>query len=97
MAGFQITLDHAGIAEVLKSAAMAAAVHAAAETVAANARGIRVEEIPGEIQLPVEVTDHITDRARSSVTLAHPAGQAVQAKYGVLTKGAAAAGGSVSG
>lgn len=93
----KVTLDHAGIGAILKSGPMAAAVHAAAEEIASKARGIMVEGIPGNVALPVEVTDSVSDRARSSVTLAHPAGQAAQAKHGVLTGGAAGAGFEVSG
>lgn len=93
----RVTLDHAGLAAILKSGPMAAAVHAAAEQIADRARGIMVEGVPGDVELPVEVTDQVSDRARSSVTLAHPSGQAVQAKHGVLTGGAAGAGFEVSG
>jgi hypothetical protein len=86
-----------GIAEVAKSAAVAREITALAERVAANVRaqGIHVEGEPGDVALPVEVTSYTTDRARSSVTITHPAGQAVQAKHGSLTKAAAQAGLSV--
>lgn len=92
-----LKLDHAGLAAILKSAEMAAAVKSIAEDIANNARGIMVEGVPGNVALPVEVKSSVTDRARASVTLAHPSGLAVQAKHGVLTGGAAGAGMEVSG
>jgi hypothetical protein len=79
--------------EIARSAGMRAALHEAGEAIAENVRaqGIRVEHIPGDIELPVEVDDD------GSVTLAHPSGQAVQAKDGALTKAAAQAGLDVRG
>lgn len=95
---FNIKLDHAGIAEILKSSEMAAAVTDIAEHIAENARGIMVDGIPGAIPLPVEVVTRETPtRAAARVTLAHPSGMAVQAKHGVLTGGAAGAGVEVTG
>lgn len=52
---------------------------------AVEAAGIRVEGEPGRIDLPVTVT--VTGsgrRARARVILDHPAGQAVEAKHGLL-------------
>lgn len=95
---FNIKLDHAGIAEILKSSEMAAAVTEIAENIADNARGIMVEHVPGDIPLPVEVKTRVgPTRVEASVTLAHPSGLAVQAKHGVLTGGAAGAGHEVTG
>lgn len=93
----RIRLDHAGIAQILKSAPIAAAVKRAAETVAQNVRdqGIKVGDRDGgahEYDLPVTVTMVTTDRAHANVTIAHPSGIAVQAKHGALTKAAAQAG-----
>lgn len=92
-----IRLNHKGIEEILKSAPMAAAVKAAAEQVAQNVRDmdIKVGDKDGgkhEYDLPVTVTMVTTDRAHALVTLAHPAGEAVQAKHGALTKAAAQTG-----
>lgn len=99
MARGDVRLDHGGIAALLKSGAMQALVSLAAEKVAANVRsqGIMVEGEPGDVALPVEVSTTMTDRAHASVTLAHPAGKAVQAKHGALTKAASAAGLEVNG
>lgn len=95
-------LDHAGIAAVLKGPLMQAAVKAAAEAVADNVRAqdIKVGDRDGgphEYDLPVTVQMSTTDRAHANVTLAHPAGMAVQAKHGALTKAAAQAGLDVRG
>ena len=93
----RITLNSPGIQALLKSPTVVAAVAAAAESVADNVRalGIGVGDRDGgahEYDLPVTVKNKITDRAKSSVSLAHPAGQAVQAKHGALTKAAAQVG-----
>lgn len=41
---------------------------------------------------PVTVRAYTTDRAAAAVTIAHPAGLAIQAKHGALTKAAASVG-----
>jgi hypothetical protein len=89
-----IDLSDRGMEALAKSAAVAALVAKAAEEVADNVRsqGIRVQGIPGDVELPVKVSTYETDRARASVTLAHPAGLAVQAKHGALSRAAASAG-----
>lgn len=98
----QVKLNGRGIEELLKSARVDAATKAAAEAVAANIRnmGIKVGDKDGgphEYDLPVEVFPHTTDRAHVVVALAHPSGEAVQAKWGALTKAAAQAGLDVKG
>lgn len=85
------------VEQVLKGGPMTAAVKAAAEQVAAGVRdmNITVGDVDGgkhEIPLPVTVKVVTTDRAHGIVALAHPAGEAVQAKHGALTKAAAQAG-----
>lgn len=102
MARSRVKLNHAGIAAALKSREMHAAVEAEAEKVKANVEGmgITVGGFRGdsdEIPLPVEVTMTTTDRAHANVNLAHPAGAAVQAKRGALTKAAGQAGLDVRG
>lgn len=70
------------------------------EAVADNIRdqGIRVEGEPGDIALPVKVfADMTSEGARVSVEIDHPSGKAVQAKHGVITRAAAAAGLRVQG
>lgn len=88
---FDFIRDTAGIAELEKSDGVAAAVKALAVQVAANAESQHRAVSSGQV-LPVKVDTYTTDRAAASVTLAHPAGLAMQAKYGVLTKAAAGAG-----
>lgn len=46
----------------------------------------------GGVAAPVTVADYSTDRAISVVAIAHPAGLAIQAKHGALTRAAAACG-----
>lgn len=94
-----VKLDSGGIGALLKSGAMHDLVQSVAEEVAENARaqGVMVDGVPGTTPLPVEVSMTTTDRARANVVLAHPAGIAVQAKHGALTKAAGAAGLGVSG
>lgn len=92
-----IRLSSPGVAAVLKSVAMHDAIEDVAEVVADNVRAqsIRVGDKDGgplERDLPVTVRMSTTDRAHANVTLAHPAGAAVQAKHGALTKAAGQAG-----
>lgn len=91
-----IKLDHAGIAVLLKDPMMQRAINLKTDQVARNVEraNIQVGAVAGSgtIALPVEVRHEVTDRARGTVTLAHPAGEAVQAKHGLLTKAAAQAG-----
>lgn len=99
MARAKVKLNHAGIAALLEDGGMRGLVAEAASAIAANCEGagIMVEGVPGRISLPVEVSITETDRAHGTVTLAHPSGQAVQAKHGLLTQAAAAAGLEVHG
>ena len=98
----KVRLNNAGIRSLLKSGPMLLTVKKAADDVAENVRdmGIQVGDRDGgprEVDLPVTVRVGTTDRAHASVTLAHPAGRAVQAKHGALTKAAARAGLKVRG
>lgn len=81
----KIRLDHDGIAEVLKSAEVAEAVHEIAEQRAANVRS-HPKVVEHGVADSVKVEDYVTDRAASAVVIAHPAGLPLQAKYGVLTR-----------
>ena len=101
MASDKVKLNHAGIAEVLKSTEMHRLIQDVTESVANNVReqGITVGDFRGngEIALPVKSDVTTTDRAHGSVLIAHPAGIAVQAKHGALTKAASEAGLQVKG
>ncbi len=89
-----VKLDHRGISQLLKSLEMREAVHSAAENAAAALRSD-----PSVVRNGVAVTveDYTTDRAACSVSIAHPAGVAIQAKHGSVTKAARAAGLQVKG
>lgn len=98
----KVNLDHSGIRALLQSTAMHRATQDAAEKVAdaVRAQGIKVGDKDGgrhEYDLPVKVEMTTTDRAHAFVSLAHPAGEAVQAKRGALTKAAAQSGLDVKG
>lgn len=98
----KVKLDSRGIEAILQSTATHRATQEAAEKVADNARamGVKVGDKDGgprEKDMPVEVSMTTTDRAHAFVTIAHPAGQAVQAKWGALTKSAREAGLDVKG
>ena len=80
--------DRAGLKALLKSGEMAALVDPKARQIAAN---VDNQLSRGE-EVPVVVDEYTTDRRAASVTLAHAAGLAMQAKYGTLTRAASAAG-----
>ena len=88
--GTKINPSREGRQEVLRSREMAAYVAEVAERVAEKVRAdaVSVEGVPGDVEIPVTVDQHETDRARASVSMNHPAGLAVQAKHGLLTKAA---------
>lgn len=84
----RIKLNRRGIGQVLRSADVQAMLAVKAEAVAeaVRAAGIRVEDEPGDIPLPV--TTNVTGRgvrARAYVNLDHESGEAVEAKHGILT------------
>jgi hypothetical protein len=81
----KVELDHEGIGEMLKSYPVRQEVMGAARQIAAHVEASFPE-------LPVEVHAYTTDRAAASVVIAHPAGLAVQAKHGALTRAASAEG-----
>lgn len=68
-----------------KSAGVRDVVKDAAEEYAANLRAL-------EPKYPIEVYHQTTDRARASVQIAHPAGRAIQAKRGSITRAASQTG-----
>jgi hypothetical protein len=96
MSGMNLRLDHAGIAEVLRTQCRGI-VDAAAASVVAFAEGEAPLVDRGRTRIPIDAAAQTTDRARAVVALKHPAGMAVQAKYGTLTRAAAAAGLEVNG
>ena len=103
MARIKVRLDLKGLEQIAMSRAMQFATRGAASEIADGVKGMNIrvgdkDGGPREVDLPVEIgemtvtTDMQLNRAKSSVTLAHPAGEAVQSKHGALTKAAAQAG-----
>lgn len=84
----KITLDHDGIGKMLKSPLVMAAIHERAEIVRAH---VSVHQSIRRHKMLVTVRHYVTDRAAAAVTIEHPGGLGVQAKYGVLSRAAGAA------
>lgn len=92
--------NEAALKRALGTSEMQEATDRLAEKLADEVRTQRtlVEGEPGILDLPVEVyQSDDADTAASAVILAHPAGLAVQAKHGSLTKAASALGLEVQG
>lgn len=91
-----VLLDSAGVRAHLNSPEVAAEVRAAAEKVAANVNAQGLTASSGAAKSGSAITavvwSYTTDRAAAAVSIQHPAGLAMQAKHGVLTKAATAAG-----
>lgn len=85
----KVRLDSAGIAAMLRSSEVADVVRSAADAVASAAEGDAAVVRNG---VPVKVLDGVSDRARSVVALAHPAGLGIQAKHGSLSRAVSTAG-----
>ncbi|GAB1641767.1 hypothetical protein [Krasilnikovia sp. MM14-A1259] len=81
----RLRLDHAGIAEVLRSAEVTFAVTAKAAEVQ---DAVETHHSVARHRMPVERHSYETDRAADAVTIAHPGGLGVEAKYGVLSEAA---------
>lgn len=89
-----VRLNKAALERVVRQRAGEATLRAARRVAdAVEAQGIRVgaeNDAPDEYPLPVQATSEPDGEAR--VTIDHPAGKAVQAKHGVLTRAAASLG-----
>ena len=96
MSRVDVDLDRSGVGVVAKSAQMMDAVEDAANRVAENVGAQGLVATSGSAESPAAITAEVetstTDRARAVVTISHPAGLAMQARHGVLTKAAASAG-----
>lgn len=89
----KLKLDHAGIAEILASDELAGVVGAAADRVAGSiSESVRSGEPLPVVVDDLGVTGRRAPRVTFAVTLAHAAGIGKEAKYGLLTGAAAAAG-----
>lgn len=82
----KLQLDSAGIGEILKGPEVRELIDGLAERVAADARA----RIPSSA--PVEVRGYTTDRGAATVVIAHREAMGWQARTGVLTRAAGAAG-----
>ena len=82
MSGNDFVLDHAGIREILKSAGVRREVDKLARTIADNV----------DPRYPVLVGSYTTDRAAANVTAMNVNSLADEAKLGILTQAASAAG-----
>lgn len=89
MARLRVQLDRAGIGAILRGSDARALVNGAAQSVAA---GVRVPD-GGR----VEISEYTTDRAGAAVEVIHPKAAGLQARDGILTAAAAAAGLQVRG
>lgn len=84
----RVKLNRRGMRDLLRSDGVQEMLRARAQAVADQvvAAGIRVDGVPGRTPLPVTVAVTAgAERARARVILDHPAGQAVEAKHGILT------------
>ncbi|GAA1780008.1 MULTISPECIES: hypothetical protein [Actinomycetes] len=79
-------LDTAGVREVLKGQAVRDLVDGYAQTVADNVKA----KVPSGV--PIEVRKYTTDRGAATVVVADVRGMAWQARDGILTQSASAAG-----
>ena len=82
-----VNLDYGAIGDILRDR-MAGPVRDAAESIAKQARQSSRTYPDAE----VTTKDFTTDRAVTTVMLAHPASPAIEAKHGVLTKAASSQG-----
>jgi hypothetical protein len=83
----RVNVKTAKVRRLLAQPGVVADIRARGERVkaAAESAGIRVEGIPGRIDLPVTLkVNRKRRRARARVILDHPSGQAVEAKHGLL-------------
>ena len=80
-----VVLDYAAIGRILRED-MRKPIDELAAKIAANV------DVGDVTDAEVVVTADTTDRAKAYVTIAHPAGMAMEAKYGTLKRAAAATG-----
>lgn len=83
--GYKVVLDRAAVGRILTTGALPNAVTALANTIASN---VRLPAGDGE----VVVEPYTTDRGAAAVVVKHKNAVGLQAKHGILTTAAAAAG-----
>lgn len=79
-------LDAAGVREVLKGTELRAAVDSLADQIAGHVRG----NVPADVVVSVKA--YTTDRGAASITVQDVRAMAWQARDGILTRAASAAG-----
>jgi hypothetical protein len=88
VATFRIELNRSGIRSLLNSREVRDMLLDRAEQVAeaARARGIMVEDEPGDVPLPIEARagGYGKTRTRAWVTIDHESGEAVESKHRLL-------------
>ncbi|GAA4680494.1 hypothetical protein [Nocardioides nanhaiensis] len=90
---WKVQLDRAGVGAILRTGEVPAAVNATAETIASGVRS----RLPSDGLGDVVVERYTTDRGAAAVVVRHPRAVGLQAKYGILTSAASAAGLTVRG
>jgi hypothetical protein len=93
MANVKIKLDHAGMAEILRDFPVAL-LDSEASKIASGAEGETASGKPVPVRRSNRTAKggRLSERPAVDVTLAHPAGQRIEAKRGTLARAAAAAG-----
>jgi hypothetical protein len=90
MALERVSIDYAGVVEILRSTEFEQGIGVAAEKVAVAARASGHVVTSGE-PLPIDVySDSTTERVGWTVVIRHPAGLGMEAPYGVLKRAAEA-------
>lgn len=100
MAGAEVHIDEAAIRRLSKRGDVKAATRKLARQIADNVEGqhIQVGDLQADgVENITDIPVIVSDTEEVQVILAHPAGVAVQAKYGALTKAASSAGVHVGG
>jgi hypothetical protein len=90
--GFRLARGQLG--DILVSPGVTAAIEALGNDLAAAVRA-QGRTVRSGAAVPVRVYTGTTDRAIATVVVAHPAGLALQAKHGILTRAASSIGLSV--
>ena len=90
---WKVTLDRAGVGNILRRGELPALVNATAGRIADNARA----RLPNDGLGEVVVEPYTTDRGAAAVVVKHPQAMGLQAKYGILTAAAGSVGLSVRG
>ncbi len=89
---WKVQLDRQGVGAILRSPELSTAVTGLARTVASNV----MARLPSDrYDADVVVEPYTTDRGAAAVVVRHPQARALEAKFGILSNAAAAAGLSV--